>query len=221
MTHPIRRGARCALLALALVPACNFVSQDASGGPTDDRLSDTHYENDFFGFSLPLREGWAVAPREAEEHLRKVGNSALAGDDALLRAQLEDSLARTHQLLTLSEQPLGSPVPFNPSLIVLAEGVGHLPGVTSGPDFLGVMDNTLQRGAMPYHPTGGIEPLTLGGRTFHRRDYALRLPRMEILQAYLVRVEGDWALGFILTARTPDQLDELIGFAEQVRFHGD
>lgn len=221
---PVAPRAGALALSFALVVSlavCLAACSDWLGGganrPDDGELSETHYENLYFGFRLPLPEGWNVVPRSAEEHLRELGQEALAGDETPPDPGAQASLERTYQLLMLAQHPVGTAVPFNPMILVVAEGVGHAPAVQSGGDYLRQLRAILTRSQIAYEPVGEAIPYELGGHTFHRQDFAVA-PPSGILQAYVFTRDRDYALGFIVTGRNEAMLDELLQHVSQVEF---
>ncbi len=216
-SRPVRRAASGIALLVCVAPMVTACSASDEPSPADATLTETTYENTYFGFTLPLPSGWSVATPEAEEHIREIGKQALASDDPQLRASIEASAPKTFQLLTLTEHPVGAPVAFNPTIVVLAENVAHAPGVKTGADYLFHLAANLARGSIPYEPLGEVSATELGGRPFHRMDFEVA-PPSGISQSYLFAREGTYVLGFVATARDQVELKELLGLVSQVRF---
>jgi len=202
-------------LSIAVIAmACGTADQPS---PNDGTLTDAAYENAYFGFTLPLPTGWAVATPQTEEHLREVGMRTVAAADPLLRANIEAASAKSFQLLTVSEHPVGAAVAFNPMIIVAAENIAHAPGVKTGADYLFHLRGVLESSSIPYEPRGEISAFDLGGRSFHRRDFEVS-PPSGITQAYIFAREGKYALGFILTARDQTELEHLLSLVSKIHF---
>ncbi len=186
--------------------------------PTDGTLTDTTYENTYFGFSLPLPAGWSVATPQAEDYFREVGQKAIAGDDPLLQASVEASVANTFQLLTVSEHPVGAAVAFNPMIVVMAESVSHAPGIKTGADYLFHLGNVLERSPIAYETIGEVSAIELGGRSFHRKDFGFS-SLAGVRQSYIFAREGEYVFGFVLSAQDQNELEGLLGLVSQIRFH--
>jgi hypothetical protein len=202
-------------IAIAVITiACGTADQRS---PADGTLTETAYENAFFGFTLPLPAGWSVATHETEEHLREAGRRAMVGDDPQFEASVEAATAKTSQLLTVSQHPVGAAVPFNPMIIVMAEKIAHAPGIKTGADYLFHLGGALERSAIPYEPRGEVSAVDLGGRTFHRRDFEIS-PPSGITQSYIVTREGAYALAFIVTARDQSELEDLLSLVSKTHF---
>jgi hypothetical protein len=203
-------------VSIALINmACRSADQSS---PTDGTLTDDAYENAYFGFTLPLPAGWSVATPQTEEHLREAGRRALVGDDPQLQASVDSATAKTFQLLTVSEHPVGAPVPFNPIIVVMAENIAHAPGIKTGADYLFHLGGILERSSIPCEARGEVSAVDLGGRTFHRRDFEIS-PPSGIVQSYVVAREGEYALGFVLTARDQTELEDLLSLVSKTDFH--
>ena len=207
-------GVALFLAAAVILTACGWSDRRS---PNDGTLTDSAYENAYFGFSLPLPAGWSVATPQAEEHLLEVGRKTMEDADPLLQAGIEAARAKSFQLLTVSEHPVGAAVAFNPMIIVAAESVAHAPGIETGTDYLFHLGAVLENSSIPFQPRGETSALDLGGRPFHRRDFEIS-PPSGITQSYLFAREGEYALGFILTARDETELERLLGLVSKVHF---
>src|ERR1041385_4509317 len=103
--------------------------------PDDARIANNVYSNAFFGLTLPIPKDWSVANRETLDETQKIGRQMLAKDKGMEKA-LAVAEKKTFQLLLISEKPVGAPVTSNPSLILAAERVAHMPGIKTGEDYL-------------------------------------------------------------------------------------
>jgi hypothetical protein len=216
-THAKKDALGVALfISIAVITvACGTADQPS---PTDGTLTETAYENTYFGFTLPLPSGWSVATPETEEHLRKMGTKAMTADDPQLQASVDAASAKTFQLLTVSEHPVGAPVPFNPMIVVMAENIAYAPGIKTGADYLFHLGAILERSSVPFEARGEVSAVELGGRTFHRKDFEIA-PPSGITQTYVAAREGEHVLVFILTVRDQAELENLLSLVSKTEFH--
>ena len=94
-------------------------------------LENDVYVNEFFGFSLPIPENWSVQNRDQLEMIKSAGEE-LMGDSKEVKYAQKESAKNTYYLLTIFKYELGTPVDFNPSIIIIGENVSHSPGIKSG-----------------------------------------------------------------------------------------
>src|SRR5687768_3672288 len=73
------------------------------------------YQNSYFGLSIPVPQGWYVAPNETMDQLMKQGAKTVSGNDAAMQSAIES--APTVNLCSIFEHPPGAPVDFNPSML--------------------------------------------------------------------------------------------------------
>lgn len=92
------------------------------------------YRNDYFGMTITIPPDWNIQEKQAMQTLKNLGKNAIK-DDKNLKAVMQASEPRTVNLFAVFKHPLGSPVPFNPSFICLAERVDHFPGIKRGKDY--------------------------------------------------------------------------------------
>jgi hypothetical protein len=103
-------------------------------------------------------------------------------------------------------------------IVVMAENIAYAPGVKTGADYLFHLGRILERSSVPYEPIGEVSALDLGGRSFYRRDFEIS-PPSGITQSYVFAREGEYALGFILTAQDQTERKELLDVVSQIHFH--
>jgi len=210
---------RSAILAVALLAVAASACGETPGSADPQRsfVADGKYTNEFFGLTLEIPDGWAVASDDSQKHVREVGENVAVGDDPAMKAAVEAARKTTFQLLMVSEFPLGAAVEFNPSLILMAERVAHAPGVKSGKDYLYHTSNGLMRTALPYELVREAYPTTLGSEKWHRADFVIRNPHLPIEQSYFAIHRGEFVLSVILSAATDEQMAELERIAGSIR----
>jgi hypothetical protein len=201
--------------SLALLIGCGLLGQS---DPRDATLTPEAYRNHYFGFEAALPEGWTVAAEQTTEAITRTGVEALAGDDPLKRAAATAAMKDTHQLLTITKYPVGSPVDFNPMFMVMAEKVSHLPGVKSGKDYLFHLKRTIAASRVPLAPTGEALVADIGGEEFFQQIFEFDHPSIKATQSYNVAIREGYALSFVLTSQGQSQAQELAWILSSVYF---
>lgn len=202
-----------AFLAIGMF-ACR--SKESPVAPGSSVVSEGTYTNEYFGLTLSIPDGWFVASKDSEQFIRDVGEDLATGDDTALKAAVESSKKTTFQLLTLSEFEMGATVEFNPSLILMAERVSHVPGIKSGKDYLFHSSKVLLRTQLPYELTKDAYPTRLGDREWYRADFVINQPQMPIDQSYFAAKQEDFVLVVILSAATKEQMVTLRRIADSI-----
>ena len=202
-----------ALLAIGMLACSERESPVASGSSVVEGT----YINEYFGLTLSIPDGWFVASEDTGQFMREVGEDVLAGDDAMLKAAVEASKKTTFQLLLLSEFEMGAAVQFNPSLILMAECLSHMPGIKSGGDYLFHVATMLVQTQLPYELTKDAYRVPLGDREWYRADFVINQPEMPIQQSYLATKHDKFVLGVILSAATSEQIAALERIANSIK----
>ncbi len=214
-TTPRRISFSLLLIAIVWATACG--TEPPTIQPDDGEIRDGKYVNEFFGLSLTIPDGWAVAGKETEQSMRDIGKENLSGDDSAREAALEVALRVTFQLLTISAFEMGAAVQVNPTLVLIAERVSHLPGIKSGKDYLFLLSNTLLGGPLPYELTKEPYPIRFAGEEFYRADFALNAPAMTLNQPHIVTIREGFAL-IVLLSGTDEYMAELEEIAASLKF---
>jgi len=211
-------GAWLAFVGIVFLAGCGggaSAPPEVAGGVD---LAANQYRNSFFGLTLEIPEEWHVASDETKEALLDAGTAAISADDAVFRAQMEAAKAQTHQLVMISEHPVGAPVAFNPNLVLMAERIGHFPGIEDGADYLFQIEQTLAQSSLPYEKVGEGGTHTIAGDTWDAVNYRIAGPGGKLLQEYLALKRGEYVLVFVTTAIDADQQTSLRDIASTLDF---
>lgn len=198
-----------------------FVNRFGFWGIDSGAIEDSVYMNRYFGFKLTLPEGWSPLDRNTQEEIEKAAGQMIAannkGLDAFINASSEDAV----NMFTVFKHPLGTPVPFNPSVMCMAQKVNHFPGIKKGSDYLyhlkTVLD-TLEFGPISVEYSKSTDSEELGGVDFDVLDLRVQIGNTTITQKYYARIMKGYVLSYILTYQTWDDMEELDSCLETVKF---
>ena len=149
----------------------------------------------------------------------KEGVKAVAGDNNNLKAMVKASELQTVNLFAAFEHPLGSPVSFNPSIIVLAERVRDLPGIQRGKDYLFQARKILEAGQMKFSFPREVYSEQLGGVEFDVMDIEMVVPGTTVKQKYYSTIKKGYALCFIMSFTTEGERALVRKIFDTVAFH--
>ena len=207
------------LFGLLLISSlCGLTTCGKRTGIQDGQVTGNTYSNGYFGFSVDFPAGWEVAPLEVQKELTNMGAEMVSGDDPASKAAVKASLKSTYDLLMVFKHPVGAPVPWNPSLILVAENLRGSPGIKTGKDYLYHMTRFLINSPMDYKIEQESAPLTLGGRKFYRSDLSVSITGQQTQQAYVSTVIQGYAISVILSWRSDEEKTVLEKALQTVKF---
>jgi predicted RNA-binding Zn-ribbon protein involved in translation (DUF1610 family) len=184
-------------------------------------IEDSVYKNKYFGFRLTLPEGWNPIDQKTQEEMEKVAGKMIAanqkGFDAFINASSEEAVS----MFTVFKHPLGTPVPFNPSVMCMAQNVKHFPGIKKGSDYLyhlKTLMETLDLGPIHIEYSDSTDTEAVGGVDFDVLDLRVHVGNASITQKYYARVMKGYVLSYILTYQTWDDMEELDNCLDTVSF---
>jgi len=216
------RAALCVLVfTLSLFPHASARSRQTAAAPAPQDKPDSGavagstYSNKYFGLTLTIPGGWHVLAASATQEMKEAGKSLVTSDDPAKKAQLEEAVNKTLILLNASQYTDGAAVPFNPGLLCGAEKV---PAPLKDADYMKVLKGTFQYAQVPVSLERDVYPETLGGVGFSVIDVKVTLPQGVVLQKYYAHIIKDYALFFILTYQTDEQLQTQADALRSVRF---
>jgi hypothetical protein len=179
------------------------------------KLEGGAYSNDFFGFSMTLPKGWVVLGPEENKKILDTGKGLVEeGTTEKKKQGLEDSVARTHFLVTASKYPTGmAGANFNALLICVAERVPTAI-IKTGADYVSVMQRSFEGTAAKLELTAPLRTQKLGGADFTVADLKLTAGPVVTAQRYYVRISKGHALALAYSYYDEADLktfDELLG----------
>jgi hypothetical protein len=162
------------------------------------------YTNKYFGLSVTVPSDWSIQDQEARQRLMNVGVKMVAGEDKNLKAAIKASEPQTVSLLAAFRHPVGSPLPFNPNIMVIGEMVRQWPGIQRGKDYHFQVKQTLQNSQMEVSFPGEDYTERVGGAEFDVLDQELKIRGLVVKQRYHTIIKKGYALSVILSF-TSDQ----------------
>ncbi len=213
--NPPRSIVLLLIAALALSAGCK---RKAADEVDFGAVKDSVYQNKYFGLTVALPPEWSVQDQEARRRMMDMGTQVLAGDDKNLKAAIKASEMTTVSLFTAFKHPVGTPVPYNPSIVCLAERVRHMPGIKRGKDYLFHSKRVLESSQMAVSFPKGMSAETLGGRPFDIMHVELSAGGMTVQQKYYATVMKGYALAFIVSFTTDEEKAPLDKILDSVAF---
>lgn len=181
-------------------------------------LENSVYRNDYFKMNVELPTDWHALDDEARKDLMLKGKQLLTGQDNNLKAVVEASELNSVNLLTAFKHPVGSPVPYNPNLVCVAEKVSHAPGIKRGSDYLYQVKKLINMGQMSYVFPGEIYSQDIGGISFDVQDAEVNLGTMKVKQKYYAAIMKGYAMGFVVSFTTDEEEKSLQNILAAVSF---
>ncbi|MBS4057586.1 MAG: hypothetical protein KGZ82_09755 [Bacteroidales bacterium] len=177
------------------------------------------YLNSYFDFSMQLPEGWAVQSRDQMENIANTGKKMLSGNDTNLEAVLSAAEVNVANLLAVFEKEMGSPVEYNPNIMIVAENLQHAPGIKSGFDYLYQSRKLLMQGQFQYdYLSENFELVEFDGVEFYRMDARVNFTDLEIKQHYYATVRNGFSFNVIISYVSDAQKTVLFESLGSMRF---
>lgn len=171
------------------------------------------YKNNYFGFSLKIPEKWQVQDNETKKMIMERGKRLAAGNEGSLKELIDASELHTVNLLTMFQHPLGTPAAYNPGFVIVAEKISHVPGITSGRDYLFLAKQLMERAQIKYTFAKDTYSESISRLSFHVMEVEMNTASLTVKQKYYVTIMKGYALLFITSYFTDEELkrqDEVI-----------
>ncbi len=176
------------------------------------------YRNNYFGLSVTLPADWIIQDQDAQDRMMKAGVKMVTGDDKNLQLAVKASELNVVNLFSVFNFPVGSPVEFNPSIMAVAENMRQFPGIKSGKDYLFHARKLLESSQVKVTFPKEVYPQKLGGVDFDVMAVKIAVGNLVVKQNYYVAIIKGYALGFIISHNTDEELATLQKILDSVTF---
>ncbi|NIM15265.1 MAG: hypothetical protein GTO45_25140 [Candidatus Aminicenantes bacterium] len=191
------------IAALTLTGCQKKVSEEVDQGTIENSV----YHNNYFGMSITIPDDWSVLDKKQMEMIANMGKQMVSRDSKKI---IEAAEPQSITLLGVFKHPLGTPVPFNPNFMCVAERVRHLPGINRGRDYHYHSRKLMKTSGINIKIVGEIYSETHGGVAFDVMSTEMRLGGTVILQKQYAAIRKGYALLFVISYSTPEQ-EKLLG----------
>lgn len=202
-------------LCVLLLAGCGKKASDEIDYGT---FKNSLYHNEYFGLNLVLPAGWSVQDQKIRQRLAATGMKMIAGEDRSYKALLKASEQQAVYLLVAYRHPLGTPVPYNPSIMCIAERVRDLPGIERGKDYLFHAKKLMESGQMEFEFPKEISTERLAGIDFDVMHVSMTIGPSTVQQKYYAAIMKGYALTFVVSFTTAEEESGLQGVLEGVSF---
>ncbi len=189
-------------LCVLLLAGCG---KEASNEIDFGSVKNSIYQNGYFGLSLPLPSEWSVQDQQMRQRLAETGTKMVAGEDKGMKAILKASELRTVNLLAAFKHPVGTPVPFNPSIACAAERVHDMPGIKRGKDYHFHAKKLMESGQVKFEFPKEISTEKLGGVDFDVMHVSMTIGSSTVRQKYYASVMKGYVLILVVSFTTADE----------------
>jgi len=206
------------LFLLLITTAC----QNKDGKPDNfdyGRVEDNKYVNTFFDFEMTLPADWSVQSREQLEDITSTGKELVAGDDEKMKAVLKASEINTANLLAVYQYELGSPVDYNPGIMLIAENVQRVSGVRTGSDYLFHSRKLMEQSQMKYdHLDEKFEKEVIDGIDFYKMNAEMNYMGTTFKQIYYSTILKGFSFNAIISFANDEQKADLLKLIQSMKF---
>jgi len=148
---------------------------------------------------------WSVQDKESTQRIMDTGVKVVAGNDKNLKAVIKASEMQTVGLLAAFKHPLGTPVPFNPNIICMAERIRHMPGIKRGKDYHYHTKKLLSSSQVAVSFPKEISTEKLAGRDFDVLHTEITLTGVTVRQKHYAAIMKGYALLIAISFATEEE----------------
>jgi len=216
MKHRNIRTLTLVFLATVMTSNC-FLAKPEKVDP--GAIDGSTYSNKFFKMTLKIPDKWLAHSQDETNPLRKQGAELVAGQNKAMKDQIEAAEKSIVYLIHVSRYPLGYTGAFNPSFQCNAEKMGILSAGSTSSDYLANFRKLISQGQgqLKYTLSDNYAQ-SIGGMNFMALDAEATIGQVSIHQKLCVSVIKGYALSFIMTYSSEDDLYTLNDVLKSVSF---
>ncbi|MDY7396430.1 hypothetical protein UMM65_14360 [Aureibaculum sp. 2210JD6-5] len=197
-----------AVCTLTLISCGREIPSDFDYG----KIENNKYTNDFFGHTMDIPEGWFIQDEQTQKQLSEEGAKALGGEK--LAKTVKAAEITSANLLMASQFDIAThsdPNVMNANFTLVAENLGIAGiSVNDGNAYLEASKKQFTKNNVPIVVNGDTKTMDVDGKTFHYFDAVMTMQGMKINQRYMATVINGFALLYVATYGTDDQLEKLM-----------
>lgn len=213
---PRNRCALALLLLVGLMASCMLPKPEKVDPGV---IEGSAYSNKYFRMKLTIPDKWLAHSKDETSPLRKQGAELIAGENKGMKDKIDAAEASVVQLVSVSRYPLGYTVAFNPSFQCNAEKLGILSGVSTSNDYIANFRKLITQGqGQLKYDVGDTYTESIGGVTFSAVDARATMGQLSLNQKLCVSIMKGYALSFIITYASQDDLAALSDVLKSVSF---
>ena len=210
----------------AIVISCGLITgcQKATGPRASEEIDfgtieNSVYKNKYFGLSLTFPEGWSVLDQQQRDELKDLGSEIVAGDDKNLNKAMKSAAElQTVNMLSVFEHPLGTDVPYNPNIIIMAERVRHAPGIKRGNDYHVHTKKVLESSNQLSVNFGETFTEMIGGKEFDVQPLQMGIGNQVVKQKMYATIDKGYALLLVISYDAPEEEEKLQAILKTITF---
>lgn len=177
------------------------------------------YKNDYFGMTLVIPEEWTILTQEEVDYITSLGQEQISENNEELAENIDYSLERTLHFVYSYKYPLNYIEEFNPNFISLAENLSLIAGIAvkTGSDYLELTKSGLEEAGLGY-TFEEMKSEEIDGKKFDVMYAETDIYGFDIKQKYYAAIESGYALIFIISYTSDEQLSELNSILDNISF---
>lgn len=194
---------------LILILSITFIScyQNEKNQKFDyGHIENNKYINSFFGLEITIPDNWIIQTKEQTDNLSKRGKDLVVGDNKNLKAAFDASEINTANLLAVFQYEVGTPVEYNPGLVLVAENLKNAPGIKNGSDYLFQSKKLLKQSQLQYdYIDDKFEKEIINNQEFYTMNCSISYMGININQKYYSTIINGFSLGAIISFVNDEQ----------------
>lgn len=184
------------------------------------RVENNKYTNSFFNLEVNLPPKWIVQTKEQTDNLVEKSKNIVAGDNKNLKAMINASEVNSANLLAIFQYEVGSPVEYNPNLMMVAENLKLTPGIKTGSDYLYQARKLIKQSQIHYDSIDEeFKKVMIGNQEFYVMKASLSYAGLTIRQEYYSTIANGFGVSTIISYVTDEQKDILTKVIHSMKFN--
>jgi len=184
------------------------------------KIEDNQYSNSFFELTIDIPDGWFVQNDDVVKQLSEKGARAIGGEKMVRTIKAAE--VTTANLIMVDQFDIAThtdPTIINSNFTLIAENLGVASVyIKDGKDYLDASRKEFDKSHVPIVINSETKSIDIDGETFYYFDAVLTMQGVEIKQRYISTVMNGFALLYVATYGTEDQLGKLMSILNNADF---
>lgn len=179
-------------------------------------LTDSAYSNPYFGIHLQFPADWIIQNKTQIQNIFEIGKKAIEFNDEASNKYMESIDVNSMTLLMLAKYEYGSPVEFNPSLILMAENIINFPGIKKGSDYHFHLTKLLKESNLDMEVVNSDDSIPTNKHTFYVLECVRNASGIHL--EYYTAIINKFAVSFVIAYKEDDDKNRLLKIIHSLKF---
>ncbi len=182
------------------------------------KIENNIYSNKFFGFNMPVQNGWEALNKSYMDSLRAEGLKEIADGNSELEKSFESSEIKTANLISIIKTDTIIFQPYSANISLVAENLKLAIHIKDGKSYLETAKEFMVNSGIDIKFVGPITDYEIGEKKFYTMEIVNDYSGMEVHQDFYATIINGFGLSFVGSWVNDEQRESIRQLLTEITF---